>query len=32
MLVAYCTGLENAVLSLADEVENLRPSGGESES
>lgn len=31
MLVAYCGGLENAVLRLADEVENLSLGRGETD-
>jgi hypothetical protein len=30
-LTSYCTGLENAVLRLADEVEDLRLGGGETQ-
>ncbi len=31
-LVSYCTGLEDAVLRLADEVDDLRLGRGEAES
>jgi hypothetical protein len=31
LLVAYCTGLETAVLRLADEVESLQLGSGEPE-
>jgi hypothetical protein len=29
MLGAYCTGLENALFRLADEIENLQATSGE---
>ena len=32
LLIAYCSGLENAVLRLADEVDSLQPGDGEAES